>query len=343
MLFSCIPTGIQHKFIDFSYQAVESAYFPTSVGLRSQALKLQFVSPESEGRFLQPVLPVRKAVRIYEKRFFNALMLNSAFHKVFIGETVSLIYSPFYVSNKLYDGILDKPISPILPNNFETSLSTEKQPGQHIRFIPALCPDCGWNLNGRAESIVLNCMNCNSMWRSTENGLKKLQFGYIPEKENNNVYLPFWRINAEITGINLQTYTDLVKVANLPRAVQKDWNDIAFNFWALAFKVRPQNFIRIAQQITLKQPQDVLFSKIPHADHYPVTLPIEEAAQSLKVSLASFVKPKGIILPKLQNIKIRPKKILLVYIAFQETHHEFIHREFHVSINKNMLALAGNL
>ncbi|MBN1930152.1 MAG: hypothetical protein JW786_00905 [Desulfobacterales bacterium] len=342
MLFSCLPTGIEHRFIDLSCQAVESAYFPTSVGLRSQALKLQFVSPESEGRFLQPVLPLRKALRIYEKRF-NTMMSNPTFHKVFIGETISLIYSPFYVGSKLYDGILDKPISSILPSNFETSLSTEKRPGQYLRFIPALCPDCGWDLNGRAESIVLNCLNCNSMWLSTGNGLKKLKFGYIPGKESNNVYLPFWRINADITGIKLQTYSDLVKVANLPKAVQKNWNDIEFNFWALAFKVRPQNFVRIAQQITFKQPQEISFSKISHADHYPVTLPMEEAAQSLKISLASFMKPKDFILSELQNIKIRPKKILLVYIAFQENHHELIHSEFHVSINKNMLSLAGNL
>ena len=52
MLFACNPQGVNHKFIDVSHQAVESDYIPHSVGLRSQALKLKFVTPETEGRFL---------------------------------------------------------------------------------------------------------------------------------------------------------------------------------------------------------------------------------------------------------------------------------------------------
>ena len=54
MLFSCVESGIKHRFIDASHQAVESGYFPISVGLRSQALKLNFVVPESRGYFLKP-------------------------------------------------------------------------------------------------------------------------------------------------------------------------------------------------------------------------------------------------------------------------------------------------
>ena len=44
MFFSCGTNGIQHRFMDLSHQAVQSRYFPVSVGLRSQAMKLKFVS-----------------------------------------------------------------------------------------------------------------------------------------------------------------------------------------------------------------------------------------------------------------------------------------------------------
>ena len=37
MLFSCAGSGIAHKFVDVSHQAVLSHLFPNSLGLRSQA------------------------------------------------------------------------------------------------------------------------------------------------------------------------------------------------------------------------------------------------------------------------------------------------------------------
>jgi hypothetical protein len=49
--FSCVESGINHRFMDISHQAVESRYFPISVGLRSQALKLNFVTPETRGLY----------------------------------------------------------------------------------------------------------------------------------------------------------------------------------------------------------------------------------------------------------------------------------------------------
>ena len=79
---------------------------------------------------------------------------------------------------------------------------------------------------------------------------------YFPEKEDNIMYMPFWRIWAEISGITLQSYADLVKIANLPIAVQKNWDNIQFRFWTLAFKLRPLNFVNLARNITISQPQE---------------------------------------------------------------------------------------
>jgi hypothetical protein len=69
-----------------------------------------------------------------------------------------------------------------------------------------------------------------------------LKFAFIPTKKENILYLPFWRIKADISGTELHTYADLVKIANLPKAVQKDWHHNEFHFWSLAFKVKPQFF-----------------------------------------------------------------------------------------------------
>jgi hypothetical protein len=100
MFFSCTPGGIQHRFMDLSHQAIRSGMFPVSVGLRSQALKLRFVSPDMEGRFLTPTMPIDQAMDIFDSRYANGLP-QPMLHQSHIGESLSLIYSPFYVGEKI--------------------------------------------------------------------------------------------------------------------------------------------------------------------------------------------------------------------------------------------------
>ena len=342
MLFSCVGNGIKHRFIDISHQAVKSSYFPVSVGLRSQALKLNFATPESRGYFLKPTQPFKNVMNIFKHRFSTSLP-NPVFHQSHIGETLSLIYSPFYAEDKIYDAILNKPVTPVLPDDFDATLLQGGSPDGRINFIPTLCPDCGWDLQGRRDALVLNCKNCNSVWRPAVNGFKKLKFAFMQAKEENIIYLPFWRIKAEVTGITLNSYADLVRIANMPKAVQKEWEDVKFRFWAMAFKVRPRVFLRLARNVTLAQPQEKLVRELPDARLHSVTLPIEEAIESLTVNLAGFIKPQKDLFPILRDITIKPRSYLLVYIPFIEQHHELIHPEFHLTINKNQLELASNL
>ena len=342
MLFSCVEDGIQHKFIDVSHQAVESRHFPVSVGLRSQALRLNFVTPEVQGYFLKPTLPFKKMMDIVTQRFSTS-PADSVFHQSHVGESVSIIYSPFYTDDKIYDGVLNKPVTPALTDEFDKTSFPGGSPEWRIHFTPALCPSCGWDLLGQRNSLVLNCKNCNSAWRPAKNRLKSLKFGCIPTREKNVLYLPFWRIKADISGINLNSYADLVKVANLPKAVQNGWHDIEFRFWALAFKIRPRTFLRLARNITLSQPQNTLIKELPDDELYPVTLPIKEAIESLTINLAGFLKPRKDLVHKLRDITITPKSYLLVYIPFTEKNFDYIQPELNLAINKNHLALASNL
>lgn len=342
MLFSCVDSGIKNRFMDASHQAVESRHFPVSVGLRSQALKLNFVTPETAGYFLKPTLPFDNVMEIFANRL-NTSLPKPIFYQSHIGETLSLIYSPFYMDGKIYDAILNKPVASLPSNDFDAMRLPGGRPDGNIQFVPTLCPACGWDLHGQRDSLVLNCKNCNSVWRPSRNELKRMNFASILERENDFFYLPFWRITAEVSGITLNSYADLVKIANLPKAIQKDWDAIKFRFWTLAFKVRPQSFLRLGRNITLSQPQKKLEKELPDARIYPVTLPISEAIESLTINLASFMKPQKDLFPILQDITIKPISYLLVYIPFVEKHHEFIQPDFHLAINKNQLALASNL
>ena len=341
MLFSCASDGVKQQFIDISHQAVNSPFFPISVGFRSQALKLKFVTPDTEGRFLEPDQPFEKIMDIFEERFKGS-QPKPVFHQAHIGESLSLIYSPFYVNSRVYDAVLNEPVSSSLPDDFNESDFSGGRPDWQIGFLPTLCPDCGWDMEGQRDSMVLICKNCDSLWQPDEKGFKKLKFAHIPIKEKDIIYLPFWRIRADVSEIDLKSYADLVKIANLTIFLKQKY-DRKFSFWSPAFKIRPQTFLPLTEKITLSQPRDKLIYKLPDSELYPVTLPFSEAVETLKINLASFMKPQKTLLPKLSDIKIRPRSFLLVYVPFLIKHHELIGLSSNFAISKNQLKMAENL
>jgi hypothetical protein len=342
MLFFCGPSGIQNRFVDVSHQAIDSPIFPISVGIRSQTMKLRFATADTQGRFLSPQQPFDKFLNTFQERFGKSVP-KPILHQSNIGETLSLIYSPFYLKDRLYDAILDRAVSARLPEDIDIDKISEDRPRWKVHFISTLCPNCGWDLEGKRDALVLGCKNCNSIWYPIGKKLKRLKFARFEGKKECTIFLPFWRIKADISGIRLDSYADLIAVGNLPRAVQTGWSDIAFRFWIPAFKVRPKVFLQLATHTTLSQPRQELRSEIPDAGIYPTNLPIEEAIESLKMTLANFIKPRKTLLKKLDDIRIKAKRFSLVFLPFKKGHHEFIQPDLQLTINKNVLALSKDL
>jgi len=342
MLFACAGNGIRHKFVDVSHQAVVSQLFPVSLGLRSQALKLKFITPETAGLFLEPTHTLAHIGQNFDMRFDKSLP-KPVLHHAHIGETISLIYAPFYIENRIYDAVLNKPVSAALTEDFDINQLPAESPNWRIHFISTLCPSCGWDLDGERDSLVLLCKNCTSAWYPVGKKLKRIKFGKHPVQDNNSIYLPFWLIRPEISGISLKSYADLIKVANIPKVVQPGWENIGFRFWAPAFKVRPKIFMQLSKNMTLAQLHNELIEELPEQRHHPITLPVTEAIESLKVNLASFIKPKNQLAEILHAIDITAKSFVLVYVPFLEKHHEFIQPDLQFAINKNILALSENL
>jgi hypothetical protein len=342
MLFACAANDIRHKFVDVSHQAVVSQLFPVSLGLRSQALKLKFITPETAGVFLKPTHTLTQIEQNFDMRFDKSLP-KPVLHHACIGETISLIYAPFYIENRIYDAVLNKPAAATLPDDFNIDQLPAESPNWRIHFISTLCPNCGWDLDGEKDSLVLLCKNCNSAWYPVGKKLKKIKFGRYPAHDDNVIYLPFWRIRPEIIGIRLRNYTDLIKVANIPKVVQPGWENIGFRFWTPAFKVRPKIFMQLSRNMTLAQLHNDLVEELPEQRHHPITLPVTEAIESLKVNLASFIKPKNQLAEILPGIDITAKSFVLEYVPFLEKHHEFIQPDLQFAINKNILTLSENL
>jgi hypothetical protein len=307
-------------------------------------MKLRFATPDNEGWFLKPTRMPESVVDTFDRRF-GASLPKPIFHRAHVGDTMSLIFAPFYIKDgKMIDAVLNKPVS-TLPDEFDLDRFSGGRPNWPTGFLPTLCPNCGWDLKGQRDSLALLCHNCNSVWRPSGNALKRTPFAHIPPADNGEdiMHLPFWRIGAEITGIDLASYADLVRVANLPRVVREDWQAIDFRFWVPAFKVRPRVFINLECNMTLCQPQENLVSKVPPGRVYAVNLPLREALECLKTGLAGFMKPPGKLLPTLPGIDIKAKSFLLVYVPFSEGHHEYIHDGYKLAVNKNQLTLSANL
>jgi len=339
--FVSLPGGIKTRIVDVSQQAVSSPMFPVSLGLRSQTLKLRFVAPENEGVFLKPQVSSKELLRLAEETFTSPIR-DPMFAKAFVGDSMSQIYSPFYVTDQVFDGVLNRPVSPAPPEGFDVSKMEGGKPDWRIEFIPTLCPSCGWDLQGEKNALALSCKNCNSLWMNKGTGFIKLEFGLFPAETPDSVYLPFYRIRAEVSGIKLDSYADLVKTANMAKVVQAGWEEKPFRFWTPAFKIRPDDFLFFSRNMTLSQPPKEYVAELPQGEVLPVTMPLPDAVESLKINLASFIKPPK-MLQVLDTVQIKAKSVVLVYIPFQKSGKELFQPAFNLRTNKTLLQYAKNL
>lgn len=342
MVFSSGFQGIRHDFLDVSAPAVDLPAFPPSLGFRSQALKLKFVSPDAAGHFVTPRRMLDEAMEKIFRRL-DVKLSAPVCHRSRIGESVSLIYAPFYLKKGLYDAVLNTPVPGALSEDVDAAALPGGRPRWRIRFLACLCPDCGWDMEGRRDSLVLHCPNCETAWQAAGNGFKKIRVEHFPESRKADTFLPFWRIRADVEGMRLAAYADLVRAANLPKVIRKKWDAVPAYFWTPAFKIRPARFLRFTAHMTLTAPMDPAIPRIPKGNAFPVTLSVKEAAEALMPGLISFVRPQREFLERIDAVRIRPKSYRLVYLPFGESRHEWIQKRYALVINKSTLGHAKNL
>lgn len=341
IFFWSVEDEIRHRIVDVSWQGVSSPHFPVSLGLRSQTMKLRFVPPGAEGQFLKSTLSAAQMKTTVKMSFIGPG--DDSFEEALIGETPSVIYSPFYIRSQVYDAVLDRPVSDPLPDDFKIDSLADTHPEREIRFLPALCPKCGWDLDGERDSLVLHCRNCRTLFQAGKGQFSAIRVVHLPASGEGHIFLPFYRIEAATSGILLNSFADLARHANLPKVIQKEWETLPFHFWSPAFKIRPEDFLRFARTLTLSQPRADLQPGLPDGSLFPVTLSVSEASGGLKINLASFIKPVEEMLPRLKGITITPRKALLIYLPFQRNGYDISSPDFQLRINKNLLRYAKHL
>lgn len=342
-VYYCESLTIGHRFVDITRAGMQAKVIPSSLGLRPQALKMKFVTPDTQGSFLKFSL---KAIDVVEKaaRLSSAAASGKISHRAFIGETLSLIYLPLYVQgDRIFDAILNRHIADIPHGQDIFGPDIVSNPKWELTFMPTICPDCGWNLEGEKDSVVLTCSNCYTAWEATKGKFRKVDLWSVPGYDGETVYLPFWKISATSTGVEINSFADFIRVTNQPMVVKKEWEHLEMSFWAPAFKIRPKIFLRLLSQITVTQKDLKPEKELPKKGLYPVTLPQTEALQAMKLTLAGSAVNKKNVLPYLPSVKFDTRSSALVYLPFSDTGHEMALQNTSIAINNQALEFGRKL
>ena len=332
---------ISNKYFDINFLCFDDKLLPHSLGLRPQVMKLKFVgSNENVGKFLKFSSTLRDtSINNYQKR-------NSGIHKeIFIGETASVIYTPVYcANNRVYDAILKKPLD--LQNRdaeVEQALISAPDEKWHVEFIPLLCPNCGADLPGEKDALIVFCPNCNSAWNPSDKNFTQVKFFTWHEKGEDTIYLPFWQMKVKVTGIQLENYADLIKVANLPKVPTEVWTRTPFYFQIPAFKINPSLFLRWCRQLTAMPAPTDLATDCPAKNVYPVTLPLSEALESCLITLTSLIADKRNLPELVSSLKFTMEDSFLVLHPFKTSLKELIHTKLGFTMDGTALNLGAYL
>jgi hypothetical protein len=343
--FSIYTKGIEPRFVDTNLLATGNIALPASLGLRPQAMTVKFMSPDMAGTFLNVHRHASSLVKDFESLAGAAGPGRPYFYKAFIGETISLIYSPAYVEKgSLYDAFTKKRLLPWPPEAETLPLDDAKPPNWQVRFLSTLCPKCGWDLEGEKDAFIMICRKCDSTWHCPKNAFEAVPFSVMPATVKEPViYLPFWRMKPRCEGVPLSSLADLIRLANLPRVVRPADESKPVHFWSPAFKVNPALFLRLAGQMTTIQPDAETHDSFDNIDLYRVTLSMAEAVESMMITLAQMTVYKRRLYPELAKIELAAEAVRLVYHPFKIGPREFIHTTAPIAIDRQALNLAMHL
>ena len=337
VVYACQARSVRYRIVDITRLAVPLKSFPISLGLRPQAMKMRFVSRETTGSFLKCFLTTPEMLTKAEKPSFSGIS-EEIFHKAHVGEAISLIYLPLYFKKgALFDAITQRPVARLPRDRDKFAAITENVPSWELTFMATLCPRCGWNLEGQKDSVVLLCGNCQTAWEAQRGRFVPVDFLVVEGDHADITYLPFWKMSIRTEGVSINSFADFMRITNQPKVIQKSWYDKGMAFWTPAFKIRPKSFLAISRHLTLTQEKLEGEKTFPGRIRHPVTLPLAEAIQSIKVTLADTTVSKREILPRLPDISVAVRGATLMYLPFEESAHEMIQPHTGLVINKKSL------
>jgi DNA-directed RNA polymerase subunit RPC12/RpoP len=310
--------------IDSTILGLEKLHFPLSLGLRAQAMPLQMVYSQNLN-LIQEELSFKQALAKIKNRLANSKVRGTIYYQDFIGENLSYIYLPLLPQKGYYfDALAQRPLSPVLN---PAELTFHQQENWQLNILPALCPKCGYTLEGQNKDLLLICKNCSNLYYFETEKLEIIN-PYLLFSTPDDLYLPFWQFEIDFAEEDsaLERHLHslyLVKVNNLVLSIP-------------AFAVRPDYFIKFATALSLSPllRTNNPFSLEEKINYISPTVSRKEAITSLRLILGNLIKNKE-ILQELKKLKIKIKKFKLTFIPFIQNHIELIQPHLQLAINKN--------
>lgn len=317
---------VRHKIVDTTQLGVEGGGFPPSLGLRPQVMKVRPVTSGLEGSFALHTLPVKaafiQATRLVE--LFSAAKSKSVVHKAFIGETISVIYQPYYTRGEaVIDAVDGRETVGLEVESLLSNSATASKKNWEPSFIGTLCKKCGGLLVGKRDSRVLVCENCLTHWLENRGALQAVDWSVVEWNGGNVAYFPFWKICFSSSGYRLEDFNDLIRFTNQPVVWSADAKAEKILFLVPGFKINPKMFLQIASQLTMAQNRLGTSIDGKRVKAHPVNLQLSEAVQSVKSVLANLTVGKKKKLHHLSEMTIKVNRTELLYIPFNKSVHDY--------------------
>jgi predicted RNA-binding Zn-ribbon protein involved in translation (DUF1610 family) len=351
---------IKNTLIDNSFCAVRDLPFdaPYSCGIKSQICKLKFIDMSDNGIYLPPQIPIKEVKSIFMKslqkqnEFLKAIFsLNhkkdiqyesQQFLDVLIGEIISLIYFPFYIEKKeVFDAITRIKICN-LQNDLPAFENFKPYPPA---FVSTLCPECGWQLYAKEESLVLICNNCGIGYQIDKSNFNRVQYYIFNSIKKADLLLPFWCIKVYEKNNKLQTYNDFIKFTRQPFNLVKSDENKEFFLWFPAFKTNPSLFVLLSKLLTLNQLElkDARENIPKNSNFYPINLHQQEAFEASKIVLAELKQDKKNLYNEITKLELSLLSYKIVYIPFEQKGFEYFNPMLKLSIMANALKWGMNI
>lgn len=338
LVFALEACDVAERILDTSAPAITAAGLPPSLGLRPQAMALSFYDPREPGTFLAPTVTLPSFLHSLGGGLRGRLKGSAAkiFYQAFVGESVSVIYTPFFEQEgKIGDAVTGRLLGP-WPEGL-TAEAPGSGPESRLQFVPTLCPRCGGDMEGERDAVVLRCRTCGRFWETSGSNFHEVDASFGSGAGGESVWIPFWDLEAACQGFSLETLGDFVGLARIPRHLSPQEAARPFRFRIPAFKVAPRIFLRLGRAATMGQTDTPTSETLPDGPLYPVTLPSVEAFQACPIVLGAASPAKEELFPKIRKGRLAFHGKRLTYLPLRRLSAEWIVDPFGLTLPLNAL------